>query len=242
MKKFITFILCTTVWASISFSQNYNLDDPRLRETYPAIKYQHTVQDLSVYQSPKRPGHYTTADWSALIDSLWGPGLSTEEKLTVFDTYWNTIDQTWGGFPNLVVNWDSLYNTYRPLVEAGVSRGRFYGILCRLTRALNEWHVYAGDFGIDSAMGLNWSEYPNFSSFHYQPGIPIVTMNNPVFRTCFGAGLTPLPDSTAMVYSVLPGHPLDLQPGDIILGYDGIPWKELIPGIIRSRITNVRSK
>ena len=173
----------------------------------------------------KKPGHYSTKDWQAIIDSTWGEGLPTEQKLSVFDQYWNKVDQTWGGFPNLVVNWDSLRDYYRPIVAAGVSRGRFYGILCRLTRALCEWHVYIRDPGIDQSMFLFDDEYSNYPSINYKPGLPLLILGTD-FRTNFGAGLTSLPDNTALVYSVMENHPLKLEPGDIILGYDGKPWKQ----------------
>jgi hypothetical protein len=189
----------------------------------------------------KKAGHYTTKEWRQLIDSLWGPGVPTDTKLSVFDNYWNIVDQTWGGFPNLVVNWDSLKAVYRPLVTAGVSRGRFSGILTRLTRALNEWHCFTVDLGIDSTMGFYPDlfadvEYPNYPSFQYRPGLPVININILFFRTNFGAGLTPLPDSTAMVYSVMPSHPLGLQPGDVILGYDGIPWRQLIRELLDAEL------
>ena len=187
----------------------------------------------------KRPGHYTVKDWHQLIDSLWGQGLSTAQQLSVFDSYWSLVDRTWGGFPNLAVNWDSLKNVYRPLIEAGVSRGRFYGILCRLTRALCEWHVYTVDRGIDATWGsdfLSNLEYPNHQSFQYQPGIPLINFNELFFRSQFGAGLSPLPDSTAVVYSVMPNHPLGLQPGDVILGYDRIPWKTSIRELLDAEL------
>jgi hypothetical protein len=186
----------------------------------------------------KRPGHYTLADWRRLIDSAWGPGMSTTQKLQTFDAFWNKVEQTWGGFPNLVVKWDSLRNVYRPLVEAGVSRGRFYGILSRLTRALKEWHVYAEDLGIDSDMGINPlddSQYPNLPSFQYKPGIPLFVLA-PFFRTYFGAGVTSIGDSLGLVYSVMPNHPLNLQPGDIILGYDGRSWKQLVSEIFDAEL------
>ena len=178
----------------------------------------------------KRPGHYTLSDWRQLIDSAWGPGISTDLKLQTFDAYWNKVHQIWGGFPNLAINWDSLRNVYRPLVAAGVSRGRFAGILSRLTRALSEWHVLAADKGIDATMGITWNdaEYPNYPLFHYLPGVPLLNIQGVGYRSNFGAGITSLGDSLALVYSVMPNHPLNLQPGDIILGYDGIPWKQLV--------------
>ncbi len=52
----------------------------------------------------------------------------------------------------------------------------------------------------------------------------------------FGACLTPLPDSTLLVYKVVENHPLNLVPGDIILGYEGIPWKELIFELLDANI------
>ncbi len=174
----------------------------------------------------KRPGHYTLGEWRQLIDSAWGPGISTELKLQTFDAYWDKVHRIWGGFPNLDINWDSLRNVYRPLVAAGVSRGRFAGILSRLTRALSEWHVVADDIGIDSTMGMTGSdaEYPNLPSYRYKAGVPLLNFGVG-FRSNFGAGITAIGDSLALVCSVMPNHPLNLGPGDIILGYDGVPWK-----------------
>jgi hypothetical protein len=177
----------------------------------------------------KRSGHYTLGEWRQLIDSAWGPGISTELKLQTFDAYWDKVHRIWGGFPNLDINWDSLRNVYRPLVAAGVSRGRFAGILSRLTRALSEWHVFADDIGIDSTMGITGSdaEYPNLPSFRYKAGVPLLNFGVG-FRSHFGAGITAIGDSLALVCSVMPNHPLNLGPGDIILGYDGVPWEALV--------------
>ncbi len=44
----------------------------------------------------------------------------------------------------------------------------------------------------------------------------------------FGAVLTVLPDSSLLVIRSIEAHPLDLQPGDIILGYEGISWKIIV--------------
>jgi hypothetical protein len=189
----------------------------------------------------KHPGHYSLSDWRQLIDSTWGPGLPTATKLNVFDAFWNGVDQTWGGFPNLSVNWDSMKAVYRPMVAAGVSRGRFAGILTRLTRELNEWHVGVLDQGIDSTMGyspdlVRWNEYPNYASFRYRAGLPILNLNILYWRTNFGAGLTAVNDSTIVVYSVQPGHPLGLQPGDIISGYDGKPWRKLVDELLDAEL------
>jgi hypothetical protein len=130
---------------------------------------------------------------------------------------------------------------YRPLVEAGVSRGRFAGILSRLTRALQEPHAGILDRGINSTLGFfhyTWKadEHPNYQSFHYSPGIPIININSQFYWTNFGAGLTLLSDSSLLVYNVMPNHPLGLQPGDLILGYDGIPWKKELNDLFEAEL------
>lgn len=162
----------------------------------------------------KSPGQYSASDWRNVIDSTWGPGLPTSEKLIIFDKFWNRIDSAFACFHDLSVNWDSLKQVYRPEVAAGVSRGRFAGIMSRLSIALKESHTYAFDNTV-----LNTPRYP---------GIPIMYIGAWGENQYFGAGLTPLPDSSLLVYSVIPNHPLGLQRGDIIIGYDGIPWKDLV--------------
>ena len=52
----------------------------------------------------------------------------------------------------------------------------------------------------------------------------------------FGASLAPLPDSTAFVYYVVENHPLGLEPGDIVLGYDNIPWKILYKELLAAEL------
>jgi hypothetical protein len=237
MKKFIILFLFAALWGSISFSQIYQFDNPKQKGHETALKNTGTVTKLSTDQIRKKPGHYTTGEWRALIDSFWGPGVPTATKLALFDDFWNAVDQEWGGFPNLYVNWDSLRSVYRPIVEAGVSRGRLAGILSRLSRALQEPHAGVIDRGIDSTLECYpWkeNEYPNLQSFHYSPGIPVINML--MTLTNFGAGLTLLPDSSILVYSVMSNHPLGLQPGDLILGYDGIPWKKELNDLFEAEL------
>jgi hypothetical protein len=161
-------------------------------------------------------GRYTLEEWQAIIDTTWGEGLLTEDKLQIFDLFWNTIDQGYAGFQNLYIDWDSLKNEFRPEIEAGVSRGRFYGIISYLNQALRETHTNVLDLGI--------------YKYKLKPGIPLLVYQSGYYYNDhghFGAGLTPLPDSSLLVYKVIENHPLGLEPGDIVLGYDGIPWKDL---------------
>jgi len=67
------------------------------------------------------------------------------------------------------------------------------------------------------------------------PGTPIYYLN--IFSADhFGASITTLTDSTLMVVDVVDSHPLGLAPGDILLGHEGVPWKELTPELYYSGI------
>ena len=166
----------------------------------------------------KRASQYTAEDWGTLIDSTWGPGQSAAQQQSVFDTFWSTVDNQWAGFPNLPINWDSIRTVYRPQIGTGLSRGRFFALMSRVGMALKEHHTYIADYKVDSVFGL--------SPFTYRSGVPLLMLGSwaPDF---LGAAVTLLPDSTNVVYRVVPGNPLGLEPGDLVLGYEGIPWKRL---------------
>jgi hypothetical protein len=167
----------------------------------------------------QRLGKHTVAEWRHLIDSTWGKGDATENKLKIFDAFWNTIDQKYAGFQNIEDNWQQL-KSYRDTVALGVSKGRFAAIMDDLVLTLHDGHVYMSDNEIASTPP--------------KPGVPLfysAAVSYPSYNwdlvNHFGAALTPLPDSTLLVYSAIKNHPLGLVPGDIILGYDGQPWKDL---------------
>jgi hypothetical protein len=169
------------------------------------------------------PGKYSKSDWAEIIDSTWGPGMPTEEKLVIFDRVWNYLDQGYGAFVNYDVNMDSLRDLYRPEIEAGVSLGRFAAIMNYLAYALKDAHTLIDYLPVNVFTDL-------------QPGIPIFVTGACVDVSHFGAGLTPLPDSTLLVYNALPNHTLGLQLGDIVLGYDGIPWKQLYRQLLDAQL------
>ncbi len=172
----------------------------------------------------KTPGHYSKDDWAALIDTTWGAGLPTSEKLRIFDAVWDYIDQEYGGFVNFPVDIDSLRGLWRPEIEKGVSRGRFAGIMSHFIHALNEGHTTIADIPV--VYGTNLA-----------PRVPVMFIGggwNDVRH--FGAALTPLPDSSLLVIRAMPNHKLGLVPGDIILGYDGIPWKILYKELLEAQL------
>ena len=228
-KKIIFTILLMLIASQFLYSQNKNY------KVNKRIKIQSIVKnaDRSEFKYiPKKPGHYTAQDWRRAIDSTWGQGLSTIEKLQIFDQFWNDIDTKYPSFFNLNVNWDSLKSVYRPEVEAGVSRGRFAGIMSRMSFALLDNHCYMTDLPI-STDSIKYGT-PIFVTKGNQSMINKEWFNEDYCH--FGASLSPLPDSTLLIYDVVPNHPLGLERGDVILGYDGIPWKNLYKELIAAEL------
>ncbi len=176
----------------------------------------------------KKLGHYTKDDWVAAIDSTWGPGISVDEKLAIFDYFTIMVDKYFACFQSLecdqaVINWESLVTSYRQEVEDTVSRGRFAAILNYMCLALKEAHTNVENEYVHS------NNIPN-------PGKPIIGVGGWGQNAHFLAALTPLPDSSLIVYDAIPAHPLGLEAGDEVLGYDGILWKDLYPELLDAQL------
>jgi len=154
-----------------------------------------------------------SGEWRSVVDARWGEGLPTDQKLAIFDAFWTAVDHQFAAFQGLEVDWAALRLRYRPEVAAGVSRGRFAAIMNHLALALRESHTQANDVLV------------NFQTFPTR-GLPLFEQRGWIFDRS-GACVTPQDDGSALVYAVSRPHPLGLEPGDRILGYDGRPWKEL---------------
>jgi hypothetical protein len=222
-------IFCIVLASAESFGQFPPSDNPMLlKRGFAGTLSPAQTQDLPAMTSaPLGYARFTTKDWKKLIDSVWGPGLPTDSKLQIFDGFWNNVNSRYGGFPNLGLNWDSLKSVYRPEIEQGVSRGRFAGIMSHLYLSLRESHSYIYDKGIDSAF---------YSGTNFRPrGVPILVLSG-LYWTGLGATLTPLPDSSLLVIQAHPNQPLGLKAGDIVLGYDRVPWKQLIRQLLEAQL------
>jgi hypothetical protein len=183
-------------------------------------------------QHPELPsdlkiGKHTVGEWQQMIDTTWGEGMATADKLILFDRCWEAVDKFYPGFVNLDLDWDSVRNHYRPEIEAGVSRGRLAGIFGQLSLALMEPHsgfadhlFLAYDFHADMPVFINRHNRLNRSPGFADDG-------------WFGATITPVSEDVLIVLKCIPEHPLGLQPGDQVVGYDRIPWKDLYPLLMR---------
>ncbi len=168
---------------------------------------------------PKAAGHYSKQDWAAAIDATWGGGPPRSEQIGIWSEFWQTIDENFACFHGLDPDvWTNIYNAYDAEINDSVSLGRFTAILMYACMALEESHTKIYN--------------PEVTNTPLEPGVPLMVLAFWGDHWHFGAGLTPLPDSSLLVYKTLPDHPLDLEPGDIVLGYDGIPWKNLVQELI----------
>ncbi|MCL4708618.1 T9SS type A sorting domain-containing protein [bacterium] len=170
----------------------------------------------------KSPTKFTAKDWRPIIDAVWGQGLPTAQKLQIFDRWWNEVDLQYGAFHNFAPDIFALRDHYRPEIEAGVSRGRFAAIMNHFTFKLNELHTWAYDIRV------------SFTTL--RKGVPVLVVGQWGTNQHFGAVLTPLPDSSLLVYKSLPNHPLGLVPGDLVLGYDGVLWKDIYPTLLEAEL------
>ena len=218
MKTAIECLLCVVAFCFLSILQSSAQDKTPLSDKFPrrAITPSLSGQPLSNraprYTIPgKRASQYAAEDWGKVIDSTWGPGQSAADQLNVFDTFWSIIDQQWPGFPNLPLNWDSLRTVYRSQIGSGLSRGRFYALMSRMWLALTEVHSFVTDTKVDYAFGGGLGS----NSFQYRPGVPLLLIGTGRLDV-LGAAVTPMPDSSGLVYRVAPGNPLGLEPGDLV--------------------------
>jgi hypothetical protein len=217
----ITFLVAIVISTQTSIAQPANSNE---RPYIPILN--RTLLKSEIFQSPNvqnKPGHYSKADWQAVIDSVWGPGLPTAQKLEIFDTAWDTINASYGAFQNLDVNIDSLRDLYRPEIENGISRGRFAAIMSHFSLAMKECHTVILD------VPVNWGT-------PITPGLPLFVIGPWYNNEGFGASLTPLADSSLLVYRALDNHQLGIVKGDIVLGYDGIPWKVLYKELLDAQL------
>ena len=215
---FILFFLCWSLLPTYSqdeISKKYNPDYP--------ILFRPQSHDPNFTDFPEKSFYESRNNWQAIIDSTWGPGLPLANKLFLFDQYTTALGDRFDGFLSLGMDpfaWAILKNHYRSQINSSTSRGGFSAIMSQLARNLRDGHTHAYD-EVVTQTPLN-------------PGVPVLMYSGFLTIEHFGAVLTALPDSTLLVLRTVPNHPLGLQPGDIILGYQGVPWKILVHELLNA--------
>ena len=197
-----------------TFSQNFN--NRKVNPDRPILftPKNHDPNFLKSGKISEKSFYQRKSEWKHIIDTTWGPGAPLAEKLQIYNTYAKAIREKFDGFNSLKLNWDSLYNHYLSKITESTSKGAFSSIMSHFAYHFKDLHTQALDSSVVYS-ALN-------------PGKPILLIGSYLPVEHFGAVTTVLSDSTTLVLRVAPNHPLNLEPGDIILGYEGVPWKNLV--------------
>ncbi|MBA3829285.1 MAG: T9SS type A sorting domain-containing protein [Taibaiella sp.] len=195
----------------------------------PYKEHQERLRNVRVIGDPNKFARTTgigpifdTSRWSRLVDSTWGAGYTDSIKLQLFNEYWSHFDSTYACYVGLPhYNWDSIVNAMRSEIMAGTSKGKFTSIINELSRYINDGHSFFNDGAVNYPSSL----YPGLPLFRGESGV-------------LGACVTTYNDSLALVYNSVAGQPFGLVPGDIILGYNGIPWKKLVDIVLQHKLPN----
>lgn len=224
MKTFIQTLFFILLVTQLCFAQLKDMTDTlpgQINDVLP-IKPPHPTNTHGLAPLSLHPSFYNRkSDWQWIIDSTWGSGEPLSGKLATFDLYQNFVRSYNSTFLWNSIDWDSLAISLRSRINDSTSRGGFARILNDLAAGTKDGHAYAYDDTVFSTP-LN-------------PGVPILEAGDG-FINHFGAGLTPLADSSLLVYRVVPNHPLGLEPGDIILGYEGVPWHQIVHELLEGNV------
>jgi hypothetical protein len=220
--KSVLLIACMLLFFHNGFSQTIS----GIQETVPVFSATHDPNYLKKHERVITGSFYQSKEnWQAIIDSTWGPGSSYLLKLRIFDSYAGEINNRFDGFLSLGwddTQWDSLRNHYRSMINDSTSRGRFCAIMNYFSNEFRDIHTIAGDTTLFSTA--------------FNPGVPFLCAYGFWNVEHFGAVATALPDCTSLILRVVDDHPLGLKPGDIILGYEGIPYHILLNDLTEAQI------
>ncbi len=171
------------------------------------------------------------AEWKKIIDEYWGTGATLQEKQRVFNEYADYIQRYFTAFEGLNISWDSLRSHYFSQINDSTSHGRFSAILSYLAYHLREPHTAVLDFSLMS-VAVGDTVLRAFPS----RGKPVWFKTTMPTASHFGAVLTPLADSSALVIRAIENHPLGLKRGDIVLGYEGVPWRQIARELLAAEV------
>jgi len=229
MKKSTLHIWLTAVFCCCSFlvfSQDVNTGKSNPDQPIFFSPRSHDPNYLkSAGEIPEKSFYQRKSEWQHIIDSTWGPGDSLERKLEIFNIYAQAIHDNSDVLCKLNVNWDSLNNHYLSQITESTSKGAFSSVMSHFAYDMKDGHTIAYNSSVVET-ALN-------------PGVPLLMIGSINSVEHFGAVTTVLPDSTTLVLRVAPNHPLSLEPGDIILGYEGVPWKNLVTELFNAGLPMV---
>jgi hypothetical protein len=222
MRNYISFCFMVVFcgWSFLTYSQDVNYRKYNPDQSLFITPKNHDPNFNGFKKGSSKSFYQSKADWQHIIDTTWGPGDPLARKLQIFNIYAKEVHDKFDGFNSLHLDWDSLHNYYLSQINETTSKGAFSSIMSHFACDLKDMHTRA----FDSAVVFT----------PLNPGTPLLLLGSYLTIEHFGAVTTILPDSSTLVLRVVPNHPLNLEPGDIIIGYEGIPWKDLIGELMHS--------
>ncbi|MGF1468833.1 MAG: S41 family peptidase [Sandaracinaceae bacterium] len=158
----------------------------------------------------------TEQQWADRVDATWGEAPSLEERLAIFDYASVIIGSVHPDLQDPSPDWNEAHDALRAQDEAAESYGAFAAVLFELADAVR--HTA---FAETTVCGTPNPERPPVV---YGYTTPALLDSSPI--DWLGACVTPLADDRLLVYRVADDNPAGLEPGDVLLGYDGLPWRE----------------
>ncbi|MEQ9101704.1 MAG: S41 family peptidase [Imperialibacter sp.] len=80
----------------------------------------------------------------------------TDTYVSNFEVFWSEFDRNYSFFELKNIDWDSLYDVYRPLAELAVNDDQFFQVLARLSLELKDGHV-----NVVSPYGVSTYDFAN---------------------------------------------------------------------------------
>jgi C-terminal processing protease CtpA/Prc len=160
------------------------------------------------------------------IETFWGAAPDEQIRLQIFDALWTGLAHYYAAFETTSLDWDLVREVYRPRIAEAESQGRFHAVLSGIFFALRDGHTVVTSEELYGTLPDPY--WPADLSLAERP--PLFWIEDRI--GAIGACVTPLDDGTLLVYRVDEDNPLDLAPGDVVIGYDGETWADLLTPIL----------
>jgi hypothetical protein len=196
-----------------------------------AVPFDHAVPDALIEDRAERQVMIESklAHLREVNGLFWGeaPG-EAEDRQATFDEVWDTIDLAFPGFAGLDLDWDLFRRTYRERISEAQSYGEYAAILTQMGYVLKEHHAYI--------VPGRWAEAERSRFWHAVaeraiiPALVLRRGNGTTATSTIGACLTVTLEDELIVDGTWEGspNPYQLQVGDEIAGFNGVPWQEWI--------------
>ncbi len=78
-------------------------------------------------------------------ESIIGNDPDPNSPLDIFEVYWHEMNSHYAVFDEYGVDWDEVYDIYRPRVEEMDSMSQLWGVLCEINRDIDDAHTVVVD-------------------------------------------------------------------------------------------------